>query len=971
MDRFAIWIVNHRTALIVLVIFLTAWMGWEASTLQMDTDVLNFFPDSDPDVQYFKEVGGKFGSNYINMVAIETDDIFTTKTLESLARVTDALNSLSGVNNALSLTNVLDMKRIEGTLSVNTLIDAAHIPTDPAALAELKKYTLSNPTYVGNLVSKDARAALIAVRIEENANKEKVARAIKDTATKYGGDNRLYFGGFSMVMEYMGQMVTADMGRLIPITIVLLLLVLYLSFGSLRGVLLPMGVTLLSTLWTLGAMAFLGIPLSMLTSVIPVVIIAIGSASSIYMLVRYYEQGEITPEPKEAVCVALEIVSLPILIAGATTAFGFLALVAAPLELFKQFGIAAAIGSVFSTLLSVTLVPVILVMMPYRPMKKVLFKNSDSIGLENILLRFGKGVLAMKTAIIVLGVLLVVVAVVSIPHISRYVNLLTYFPEDSEPRLSEKILKEKFGGSQLFIVNFRGKSMRHPAVLMQMELLQKRLRVLPDVNYPQSIADILSNLNRMINDQYGLPDSTEKINNLYILIDGQSLIGQFIQPNFTNAVVQARIGDMDAKVVSQALALIHEAVDQVGTSLAAVDLPGLSGEARDVVTATAARRMAEKVLLDLKYYGVENAFSQDDLAALIVEIMRRDVEHDQKDKDRLCKLFLGYFSGEASDVHVGSDVQALALAAELCRIAQFSKEEIAGKLKANLPAQTLVDDPEAVDFTASALIALVRQYDQKKRVDETISQIFATLGQKAPESDMPLLFADLKSDLWEMNHDRLYVDQKLHTKILKNAKDAERIDFSVKLTGWPPISAKFDAQLVITQVKSLALALATILILLAMVMHSFTGGLVASIPVVFTILINFGVMSALGIPLDNTTMMISSIAMGIGVGYSIHFLARFRMELFIGRNFEEAYLVTLTTKGRAIIINTLAVALGFSVLVFSDMIPQKRFGLLVALTMFIGAFCSLTVLPMVLIKFKPGFISAFIGGKPNEPGEME
>jgi predicted RND superfamily exporter protein len=142
-------------------------------------------------------------------------------------------------------------------------------------------------------------------------------------------------------------------------------------------------------------------------------------------------------------------------------------------------------------------------------------------------------------------------------------------------------------------------------------------------------------------------------------------------------------------------------------------------------------------------------------------------------------------------------------------------------------------------------------------------------------------------------------------------------------------------------------------------LKSILGGFIAVSPIVLTVLLNFALMSYLNIPLDIATIMIASIALGIGIDYSIHFTSRFKEEFARSDSQLEALEKTLTTTGRAILINALSVALGFSVLVFGQLVPMQRFGWLTAATMLISAFGAITFLPALILFTKTKFVGDF------------
>jgi hypothetical protein len=141
-------------------------------------------------------------------------------------------------------------------------------------------------------------------------------------------------------------------------------------------------------------------------------------------------------------------------------------------------------------------------------------------------------------------------------------------------------------------------------------------------------------------------------------------------------------------------------------------------------------------------------------------------------------------------------------------------------------------------------------------------------------------------------------------------------------------------------------------------MRSPVAGLISIIPLVLTILITFGIMGFTGTPLDMSTLMISSIAIGIGIDYAIHFIERFRKEYRKDRDERRALEATVHSTGRGIAFNAIALALGFGVLLFSSFKGTSNFGLMIAATMVISALAAFTTIPAILVLWKPKFLTA-------------
>ncbi|MFA5447818.1 MAG: MMPL family transporter [Sphaerochaeta sp.] len=160
----------------------------------------------------------------------------------------------------------------------------------------------------------------------------------------------------------------------------------------------------------------------------------------------------------------------------------------------------------------------------------------------------------------------------------------------------------------------------------------------------------------------------------------------------------------------------------------------------------------------------------------------------------------------------------------------------------------------------------------------------------------------------------------------------------------------FSELLLKGQIISLLISFIIIFLLLTLLFKNWWIGLIGTAPIAITAVVNFAVMGILNIPLSSATALISSIAVGIGVDYAIHFLEHYTNERLRSRSIAEATLDTLGNTGRAILFNALAVMGGFVILLFSVFPPNRQVGSLIVLNMGVSAVATLTVM-VVLIHF--------------------
>jgi len=176
---------------------------------------------------------------------------------------------------------------------------------------------------------------------------------------------------------------------------------------------------------------------------------------------------------------------------------------------------------------------------------------------------------------------------------------------------------------------------------------------------------------------------------------------------------------------------------------------------------------------------------------------------------------------------------------------------------------------------------------------------------------------------------------------------------NITITGVPVLGEKLMDMILASQIRSLISAVLFAFVITSVLLRSLRRGLFCSIPIAVTVLANFGIMGWSAVPLDVATSMIASVAVGIGIDYSIHFYTRYQEEF--GKNGDIRYALerAIHTVGRANYFNAFAVIAGFLVLLFSTFPPLRMFGLLSSITMFVAFLGAMLLLPsLVLVSYK-------------------
>ncbi|HKM42989.1 MAG TPA: outer membrane lipoprotein-sorting protein [Limnochordia bacterium] len=749
MKRWIEMVLNRPWLVIGIVVFLTVGALSFLPRIQFNASIDAMIPNDDPVLLDLQAVSEDFGSQELFFIAIESDDVFQAATLEKIARLEQELLALPGVADVQSPFNAQMVESSFFGIEIGPLTET--LPQTREEIEDFKDRIINSP-YEGVLITADGRGAALLLDLDGQADTNKVLGQIEDITKQYTGPENIHIVGDSYIMYYTEEAMKQDLLVLVPVVVMVIGVVLYLIFRSILGVLIPLVTVGASVIWTVAIMIWQGIPISLVTMVMPVILVTVGIASSIHILNTFKEAlaGGLAKRP--ALVETFRVITSPVAMAAWTTSAGFASLVTAFVQPMREFGVLTAIGVFLAMVLSLSLVPALLILA--KEPKVTLDKDAEKSGRAGILTR----ILNALSSLAIdhprrLGLALIVLTIFIIYGASLVTlesNIVNYFSDSSPVKRGTQVIEDVFGGSmQISVVVDTGApdGMKDPAVVEELIHIQDYLNSWDTINNATSMADVVRELNQA-------------------LWDG-----------------------------------------------------------------------------DLAYYGVPET--------------REGIAQ---------QLLLFTMQG-------GSGLDALVTY-------DYSQALVTGQMKT---------------LDASAM---------KHVMDEVEEYLVNRYGG--------------------------------------------RDDLSVRLTGTPKVMMRLMNRYVQTQVSSLVSSSIAVGIIVALMMKSLTFGLISLVPLLFTVLINFGVMGFARLPLDAITSIIASLAIGIGIDYAVHYISRYRLELADGHGVEESLRRAGSTAGRGIFFNALALILGFLVLAFSHFRAIAVFGYLISLTMIVSSLAALLVIPMAI-----------------------
>jgi len=787
----------------------------------------------------------------------------------------------------------------------------------------------------------------------------------------------VHIAGQPVTIALISHMMGADMKRMLPLAVGVIFLILIISFRNFAGLFIPLITVIFSVIWTLGLMAFTGTPLSISTTMLPIVLLAVGTAYGIHLLNRYFSDIRSSEERPAVITSTFKHVGTAVIMAALTTMAGFGSMLLSSLPNLRHFGIFAASGVGIALILSFTLTPAIL-MLTRSGIKR---KNKASISPKAKDLKSKEGPTWPLFVIRNSKVILIVMTVITLLAIGG--TLKNYF--EGDPIINFKKSNPLFQADQFINKSLTGTNMVN---------LIFRFRDEVNLNSTAAVSELKKRVILFANDWSAFVEESPELKTSLLAKVGEKVKRLGVDTN------------PDLPAIQQNLTLIQDllnedyAISGQQTSDFENNSEASEGTFEDL-SESLVEEDSDDTLSDLGDLGEEESIENKELSDFegldpdqfegLSELSRRLGESDE-DQAKTVSLIVALRQQM-------SDNSGLRMQRSFNQLQDFfavdiKQPEVLHKLESLYTFLKTMEQPivvkGGVELRPTGLVIspvdLVRKVyktfyhdgdptfdrlpdttrDGFKDITLTDRSIIGVAINQALSSNRDLFDSMVTTDYKEFQMKMMirsgkskiiedYVEQ-MFAKTKELFPEDDPYIQRILVGGLAPQLREVTGLLMDSQLKSIAGSFLLVWLITFFIFRSAMGGLFSLIPLGFTVILNFGMMYLLGWPITQGTVIVASIAIGIGVDYTIHFLERFKMQLQQGDTLEQAYVNTIRTSGKAIFINAISVALGFLVLVFSEFIPVISMGILMMGTMIFSTIGALIILPVLITIIQPNFI---------------
>jgi len=486
---------------LAIVIFagVTVAAGFGAADLRIDTSPKIAFREDDPSFARYRRFIKEFGGDELVVVAYrvpaEWGDAFSPQNIRLLDEITTRLARVDGVLDAMSLATAVRFVARNRRVRLAKLFnrkDGRIVIPPPDELAKLRRYVLENPILSGNIISRDGKAVAVVCRVETRPEQPNFKRHIKrsvEEALKDAPKNiTFYIAGPPIADVTLEDCILRDLVVFLPLLVAILAGVLFYVFRDIRAVVLPLVTIGASVVWTGGLIKVISGAITLATVAVPPIVLAVGVALVVHFLSNYRERRE-TLERAEAVRAARRNIAVPCLLAGLTTAMGFLSLSIVDVPAVREMGFYCAFAVMAGVVVTLVFVPEIVLLWKRR------VRSHQHMAIRRFL-----GLFARNRAwrLFMWGVVTVglVMASLGIPKIRVETSLLEYFKPGDPMRVAHEFVAKNFGGvATVNILITDRKGVMRVETIRKVARLREWLCRQSEVGQVLSVAEVLACMN--------------------------------------------------------------------------------------------------------------------------------------------------------------------------------------------------------------------------------------------------------------------------------------------------------------------------------------------------------------------------------------------------------------------------------------------------------------------------------------------
>lgn len=574
------FILKHRTLLIVVLALLTAFMAFKGKDARLSYENTSLLPEKDSTrMEYaeFKELFGEDGN--VIVIGAKNPEIFTLSQFNAWTDLGNDLHEIEGVKEVVSIARAINLVKNEETHQFSIQPIVSRNPVSQAEVDSLKNLILSLKFYEGMLYNPKTQATLMTITLDKtklnDISRITLIDHIVKTVEAYRSQTNveIHYSGMPYIRTVTMQKVKHELFLFIIISIAVAAFIMFLFFRSLRVVASSLLIVGISIIWVVGTLVLFNFKITILTGVIPSLIVIIVIENCIYILNKYHWEFRSHGNKMRALSQVIQRIGFASLMTNAATALGFAAFILVPNQMLREFGIITSINIMVLYVLTIVLLPIIFSLIGPPSAKHIKHLDNNFFGavLDKIIYLISN----RRNLIYSIAGGLIVVGLFGLSMMKTSGKIVDDFRTDDPTYLDLKFFESNFGGVMPFEISVDTKKpngvLAYPTI-QKIDQLQTAISQHSEFSKPLSLIEVFKFARQSYYNgdsaRYSLPGSMEK-NFIFSYIpqdvqgNGSGLLKSFLDSSKQITRISFQMADVGTNHMDSLMADILPKVDSI------------------------------------------------------------------------------------------------------------------------------------------------------------------------------------------------------------------------------------------------------------------------------------------------------------------------------------------------------------------------------------------------------------------------
>lgn len=545
------FILRNRIFLLIVIVAITVIMAMQWKHMRFTYTEANLLPDEHEVNLEYNAFLDKFGEEgNLIILGIKDSSVFTPSNFIAWNLISEKISDFNEVEFTLSIGNLQKLEKRKDTTAFR-LVPFIQDSVFTKEKLDKYQYELFNklPFYEGLVYSPSKKSIRTAVYLKKDlvntpARRDFIINDLMPLINDFENETgiKVYTSGMPYIRTLNSQNIIDEIGMFIGAALLVTSVIFFFFFRSFRATLISLITVIIGVMWVFGILGFLHYEITVLTALIPPLIIVIGIPNCIFLINKYQQEIKLHGNQAKSLQRVITKVGNATLMTNVTTASGFAAFILTNSKLLKEFGVVASINIIVIFLLSLIIIPIIYSFMPSPKYKHLKHLSKRWIGrLVNWMERMVKG---HRVSIYVISVLLLCLSIIGINKIQISGSIIEDMPKNTEFFSDLKFFEKEYEGImplEILIDTKRKNGVMKLATLKRMDKLQDFFSEIPEFSKPISIVELVKYSKQAYYNNnpeyYQLPNSQERtfllsyakssVNNTLFLNNYVDSTGQF------------------------------------------------------------------------------------------------------------------------------------------------------------------------------------------------------------------------------------------------------------------------------------------------------------------------------------------------------------------------------------------------------------------------------------------------------------